>query len=348
MKEVLHSSLEFDTMSAARIVPFGPEWSRDNWKLQFEPQPWTIFSVDGQQRLIHQNSSPCESTRSLWETGMFLVMEGGQFFWPPVRVGFKRQINMMTSPSTDGKQQINSSMDTQGGGNTYSRRNVTLETLSVQPLILSVDDFFDDDECTYVRDAAQPKLKYSDSAIHDRDDGETFGWSRTGSSTIIRKIEPKLQSLTRRLAQLVRVHVTHLEPTTVSKYRIGEYYGPHHDYFEPTLYSGDPATIRLLENGLRNRMISIFWYLSDLPQQQQQQNGATSFPLVSKVPLDEACNTGLQVPPKKGKVVIMYNIHPDGSVDPNAINADCPVQRGVKWLTNLYVWNKPVLASRYA
>mmetsp|Transcript_24823 Transcript_24823/g.58912 ORF Transcript_24823/g.58912 Transcript_24823/m.58912 type:complete len:427 (-) Transcript_24823:163-1443(-) len=351
MKRVMYDGLEIGTKSSPRIVPFGPERSRFDWKRQFQPQPWTIFSLDGQQLLIKEDSSPCTSTKSLWEEGMVLLIEGGQFVWPGVKVGFKREINLLTTAATAGGRNSDGSTST----TTNMHRNVTLETLSLRPLIYSVEEkFLNDDECTYVREKVQPKLKYSQTAIQNKDVGETFGWSRTSSSTVIRDIDPQLQVLQRRTAQLVRADATHLEPTSVSRYHIGEYYGPHRDYYEPTMYSNDPATLRHLHNGYRNRMISIFLYLNDVPQDEEghhdgksSMNGVTSFPLTSNIPLEDACITGLQVSPRKGRVVFMYNLFPDGSVDSSTLNADCPVQRGVKYQGNIWVWNKPVLAAQY-
>jgi prolyl 4-hydroxylase len=342
MRSVIHTGLELD-LSDPRIVPYGPERPRDNWKQQFSHPPWSVYSLEG-HRLVQQDSSTCSSTRPLWETGMFLVMEGGQFVWPGVRVGFKREISIA---KTMGKGGISSS-----GNSGNNNHNVTLETLSLQPLIFSVDEFFADEECTYVREAAQPKLKYPDTVLNDKDDGKVFSGLRTSSSMVLNIIEPPLQELTHRISRLARVHETQLEPTSVSKFRIGEYYGPHHDYFEPTMYKRDPATLRLLRNGYRNRLATVFWYLSDLPpnndKDDNDNNGVTTFPMMPQVPIDEACTTGLQVSPRKGQIVIMYNLNPDGSVDPLTLNADCPVQRGVKWTASTWVWNQPVLPTRYA
>ena len=360
MKKAMLDGLVIDTESTSpRVVPFGPERSKrdDDWKRQFRPQPWAIFSVDGRQRLFQEDSLPCTSTIKLWEEGVVLLVEGGQFVWPGVKVGFKRTVNVPPPSAATATDRVGRDSINLG----YATRNVTLETLSLRPLIFSVEDgLFNDEECTYVREKVQSKLQYSQTAIQSKDEGETFGWSRTSSSTVIRDIgDPQIQTLRRRTAQLVRVDATHLEPTSVSRYHIGEYYGPHRDYYEPTMYGNDPATLRHLHNGYRNRMISIFWYLNDMPalddnndrhddKSKSSMNGVTSFPLTSSISLKDTCTTGLQVSPRKGKIVFMYNLFPDGSIDSSTLNADCPVHRGVKYQGNFWAWNKPVLATQYA
>lgn len=341
MRSLLHFQLEL--YSGIPPVPMGPGRPKDNWKLGAKPQPWAAFSPTG-QRLIQQDVTPCTSTRVLWETGMFIVMEGGQFHWPGVRVGFRREIAIASADADVTTTSVPARW-----------RNATIETLSLNPLVLSVDDFVDDDECHWVQEKGAPKLKYSKRAMQGKDEGLPFSGFQTSSSAILNTIEPELQDLRRRIARLVRVPEIHLEPVTMAKYRIGEYFGPHHDYFDPTLYQNDPGTLRLLKNGYRNRMATVMIYLNDFPDDDNseldKENGVTTFPLAGggqEVPLEQACSTGLQVTPKKGKVILFYGSKGDGTVDPLSLNGDCPVKRGVKFSSIIWVWNEPILSARYA
>ena len=36
-------------------------------------------------------------------------------------------------------------------------------------------------------------------------------------------------------------------------------YDAHHDFFNAKLYASDPGTIQLIQNGRRNRMITVLW-----------------------------------------------------------------------------------------
>ena len=51
--------------------------------------------------------------------------------------------------------------------------------------------------------------------------------------------------------------------------------------------------------------------------------------------------TGLKVKPEKGKVIIFYNMLPDGNMDEYSLHAACPVKKGIKWAANKWVWNLP-------
>ena len=60
-------------------------------------------------------------------TKMILLIEGGTWFWPGVRIGFKRTIEL------------------------YNHQNITLETLSTHPLVISVQGFLSVEECNHIQ-----------------------------------------------------------------------------------------------------------------------------------------------------------------------------------------------------
>jgi prolyl 4-hydroxylase len=61
----------------------------------------------------------------------------------------------------------------------------------------------------------------------------------------------------------------------VLKYEVGQYYLPHLDYWEPHYYT-DPEVVQMTEAGHKNRLSTVFWYLSDC------EGGHTAFPDVSE------------------------------------------------------------------
>jgi len=93
-------------------------------------------------------------------------------------------------------------------------------------------------------------------------------------------------------------------------------------------------------HGRRNRMSTVFWYLTAVAQ-----GGETIFPRfnggLERDPKD--CETGLKVKPEAGKVIIFYNMRADGQMDPNSLHGACPVKEGTKWAANKWVWNEPML-----
>ena len=51
---------------------------------------------------------------------------------------------------------------------------------------------------------------------------------------------------------------------------------------------------------------------------------------------------GLKVKPRKGKVIIFYSLDAGGKLDPLSLHGVCPMEEGIKWATNKWVWNGPM------
>ena len=49
---------------------------------------------------------------------------------------------------------------------------------------------------------------------------------------------------------------------------------------------------------------------------------------------------GLVVAPKRGDALLFYSQSPTGHLDPNSYHGGCPVLRGEKWASNVWVWNR--------
>ena len=116
-------------------------------------------------------------------------------------------------------------------------------------------------------------------------------------------------------------------------------YDHHHDYFDPRLYANDKETLHAIGHGRRNRLATVFWYLSDV-----EAGGETAFPRFNGAkPLNmQDCETGLRVTPQKGRVIIFYSLLPNGQYDPLSLHGACPVKEGVKWAANKWVWDEPM------
>ena len=83
-------------------------------------------------------------------TGTGLLMEGGAFIWPGVEIGHKFTVD-----------------DVQG----RSGGNVTLETLSLIPLVFSISGLFEDWECDHLIKIASPHIAPSVVNLMDHDLG---------------------------------------------------------------------------------------------------------------------------------------------------------------------------------
>ena len=118
-------------------------------------QPYGIFDSKG-------INAPIDTLKAFQSGGLFLVFEGGQFVWPGVRLGFRRQVTL-SKP--------------QGG-----TRQVVLETLALKPLVLEVADFLTPGECDHVINEAAPKMAHSKVALMDKDVGKADQEFRTSST----------------------------------------------------------------------------------------------------------------------------------------------------------------------
>jgi prolyl 4-hydroxylase len=292
-------------------------------------QPWAIFSAEG-ERLVEEDA--VEDTKGMYAAilassyGIVLVFEGGQFLWPGVQIGFQRTVSLysiMPPGSVEMKDK---------------HRTATLETLSLIPLVLSVSGFLSDDECDFIQTTAAPTMEYSEVTLMDKDVGRPASDFRTSQTGFLMGDDEMLRDIDFRTASLVRVPVDHQEHVQVLRYGLKEKYDSHHDFFDAQLYKNDPSTLDLIKDGRRNRFATVFWYLSDV-----EEGGETVFPRFNKrreMSMKD-CSGGLKVKPEKGKVIIFYSMTPNGKVDPYSLHGACPVESGLKWAGNKWIWNEP-------
>jgi prolyl 4-hydroxylase len=326
----------WDVLATNMITPHLPVPSSRNRR--HPQQGWALYTTQG-ERIMDESSIKSGTTHDendesnvlatlATRYGMVLLYEGGQFGWPGVRIGFQRPVALYTVMPPNSPRMANKNM------------TVTLETLSLSPLVLSVHGFLSREECEYVQQIAAPTMEYSEVALMDHDAGRPASDFRTSQTTFLDAgRDATLIDMDYRTASLVRLPRNHQESVQVLRYGVTERYVSHHDFFDPTLYQNDPETLELIQNGRRNRMLTVFWYLSTV-----EEGGETVFPRFHGLRETSAadCTTGLKVRPERGKVIIFYNMHLDGTVDPMSLHGACPVQKGVKWAANKWIWNEPM------
>jgi prolyl 4-hydroxylase len=203
-----------------------------------------------------------------------------------------------------------------------------------------VKGFLSGTECDYIQTKAQPSMQYSGVVLMDKDAGRPASDFRTSQTTFLGANNDEiLQDIDYRTASLVRIPRNHQEPVQVLRYEETEKYSAHMDWFDPKLYQNDKNTLNLIGNGRRNRMVTVFWYLSNV-----EMGGETVFPRFNgrKEQSSDDCNGGLKVKPEKGKVIIFYSMKHDGTPDTNSLHGACPVKIGIKWAANKWVWNEPM------
>lgn len=278
---------------------------------------WKIFATDGRYRfhslsfLVQDDVNP---------TGTSILVEGGVFFWPGVKVGHTTVVKHVAG---------------------FEGEPVVLTTLSMRPLIFEVDGIMREDECDHLIAHAKSHMKESVVSKMDHDKGKADTTWRTSKTYFVPKGSTKvLKNLERRVRDLTNIPISHGENAQILQYGESGHYYTHHDYFDPNLYKQSPGTLQLIEHGAKNRLATAFWYMSNVDG-----GGETNFPRFDGAPppMDTTtCTQGLSVKPNKGKMIIFFNMLPNGDTDPLSLHAGCSVVgQKLKWSANKWLWNKP-------
>ncbi|KDO20966.1 hypothetical protein SPRG_14059 [Saprolegnia parasitica CBS 223.65] len=277
-------------------------------ELESYKQRWAFFSPTGDR--LWQLSQ-------LHAASLVYVFEGGQFIWPGIHVGHKRTIP-----------------------NLHGLGDVVLETLAMTPLVFSVEEFLRDDEIDVILDLSKEHLAPSGVTLQDGDAGKPATEWRTSTTYFLPSHRHALvMGIDQRVQDLVKVPISHQEDVQVLRYEESQKYDHHTDYFPVESYQNSPDVVESIHHGFKNRMITVFWYMSDVAD-----GGHTIFPRAGGLPLPDSmkdCTKGLKVAPKKRKVIVFYSMLPNGVNDPMSLHGGCPVLDGIKYSGNKWVWNKP-------
>ena len=201
----------------------------------------------------------------------------------------------------------------------YGPRKV--EIMSFRPYIAVIHDFITDGETQQMIEKASPKLKRSqmvgkalNGTLDDRRVSEQTWLTEDDTEATAR--------ITKRLDYYMDLEVkstNHSELYQVANYGLAGQYYAHYDQVMMdkrhiqnrevfNVYAGD-------------RITTVMGYLSDVLA-----GGYTVFPLV-----------GAYVKPRKGSVVIWWNMDQAGGYDTMTRHGGCPVMIGSKWITNKWV-----------
>jgi prolyl 4-hydroxylase len=270
-------------------------------------QPYAFFTPDGKRLEVLSDMA----------NSIVYLFEGGQFIWPGIKIGHKTVVK-----------------------DVYEKGDVTIETLSMIPLVFGVDDFLKDEEIDVILDLSMEHLAPSGVTLNDGHENRPATDWRTSTTYFLSSSRHELvRDIDRRTADITKVPISHQEDVQVLRYEETQKYDQHTDYFPAENHQNSPEVLEMIEYGYKNRMITVFWYMSDVAK-----GGHTIFPRAGGQPQPHAmndCTKGLKVPPMKRKVIIFYSMLPTGEGDPMSLHGGCPVEEGTKYSGNKWVWNKP-------
>ncbi|KAL7538096.1 hypothetical protein ACHAXR_008282 [Thalassiosira sp. AJA248-18] len=138
-----------------------------------------------------------------------------------------------------------------------------------------------------------------------------------------------------------------VEAMQLLRYGPGEEYSAHHDFTYPSIENRyQPkryATILLyltgegdvVENGIRQSTSSSKNTNNDLQHDLALKGGETMFPRA----ITTDYHDGVKVEPQSGKAILFYNVLPDGNMDDLSQHSGGKVEKGVKYIANVWVWD---------
>ncbi|MBS0574935.1 MAG: 2OG-Fe(II) oxygenase [Proteobacteria bacterium] len=190
-----------------------------------------------------------------------------------------------------------------------------------EPEIATWDDCLGDEECRYIIYSGARFLERS-QVIHPHTGQPLEKGLRISQDMafVPTHDDVGIRLLQRRLARLAGFDLAPCEPLTLLRYRPGEEYRPHRDYFTPS------APQLAQPGGQRHSTVCL--YLNDV-----ERGGETVFP---------ECRVSVQ--PRRGRAVMFRNLHPDARPDPRSLHAGLPVLVGEKWLATCWIRSQPLRA----
>jgi prolyl 4-hydroxylase len=161
------------------------------------------------------------------------------------------------------------------------------------------------------------------SQIVDAQTGEVRADPMRNSSHVTlgpRQHDHVLEALERCIGRVCGIPVRNGEFLQILRYRVGEEFRPHVDYFN----EGAAGTLRSLADG-GQRVQTALIYLNE-----GYAGGSTHFPRL-----------GLAIEPRRGDLVHFHNVGADGRGLQDSLHAGMPVLSGEKWLLSQWIRREP-------
>lgn len=215
-----------------------------------------------------------------------------------------------SSPETKVVESEQSKFEVKKNSHDVTLSNIKI--LSYDPRIYLIDNFISDEECEYIINLGGKKVKRS--KVVGSNGKAKIDDARTSSGVFLPNEDEVLMRIGERIAKVTYVPRENGENFYLLRYRLGEEYRPHTDWFDRI-----PEFDKILSHG--QRIATVVSYLSDV-----EEGGETVFPELN-----------LEVKPKKGSAIVFWNIDLDGRDDPRVLHGSKPVIKGTKWAMTRWI-----------
>lgn len=196
-----------------------------------------------------------------------------------------------------------------------------VQAIHRDPWIFVCSDLLSREECEALVVKASPHLKQS---VSSPDGGKTWTVNEQRTSWDVRPTRAETPGLQKRFGELLNMPVEYMETLKVTRYKEGEYFKKHHDFFGgPSTEMGFPAC----PEPWANRVVTLFVYLAD-----NASGGATFF-----------SDIDLAVQPRQGMGVIHFpcSLPSDGGKDLEGVEHEGMPATSEKLLVVQWGWPAP-------
>jgi prolyl 4-hydroxylase len=205
--------------------------------------------------------------------------------------------------------------------------------LSWSPRIILAHKFLTANEAKHIIQLASKQMQRSSVVTQDGQSG--IDDIRTSSGTFLKhNTSDVLDDVLLRVAELVRIPLSHQEAMQVLHYGLNEKYGSHED----TFYLSDMIQ---RERGLQ-RLVTCMLYLNT-----PEKGGETVFPNMpphgDQSRFSPCAQEGLAHKPETGDILCFWNLDADGTVNHGSMHGGCPVLKGEKWSAPIWIHQSPFL-----
>jgi 2OG-Fe(II) oxygenase superfamily len=195
------------------------------------------------------------------------------------------------------------------------------QSVSEQPRIFTVDEFVSRAEGSHLMALAALNFRPAPESTRDRLSHEHTAFTGSAATLYISMCDPVVRNIERRIEGAFRLPSSHMEPLSVLRYRGGDRYAPHVDYFDAArlkdnLSKGDRAG---------QRVASFLVYLRPA-----EVGGETHY-----------LELGKKVQGRERMALCHFNCLPSGEPDPRTLHTGEPVIQGEKWLARTTVRERP-------
>jgi len=187
------------------------------------------------------------------------------------------------------------------------------EIINEEPLIVVFNNVFTKSECDYIlKDLSDDQ--YEKCKTFDIDTGEEEEVNYRTSSEFDDK-DFKYDFITEKIGKILSLDLNRFEKLQIIKYKSGEEYQPHHDFFN---HAGNSETF---DNNDRDS--TAITYLND-----NYEEGETHFPELD-----------IKIKPKKGSV-LYFEYGYDYETNLKTLHAGLPVKSGTKYISSSFIRSK--------